>query len=225
MKIRIYNNELNPSIWIGDKIKPEVRETLLLTANEFHKDSEITAPIQDIYLLGSGANYNWTATSDIDLHILIDFKKINPDVELVKTTMDLLKSNWNNKHNVCIKSHKIEIYIQDITEKNRSTGVFSVLNNVWVKVPRKLNINVDKESIQKKYSNIIVNIQKSIDSGDINKLKAVSKSIYDMREAGLSTEGEFSTENIVFKILRARKYIEKLKKAINDLYDEKLSIK
>ena len=83
MKFRIYNNTLNPDLWQdSNTLKPEVRESLLKTAQDFYKDTELTAPIEDIYMLGSSANYNWSPTSDIDLHVVIDFKKINRDVDL-----------------------------------------------------------------------------------------------------------------------------------------------
>jgi len=45
-----------------------------------------------------------------------------------------------------------------------------------------------------------------------------------MRKAGLDKSGELSTENLVFKILRNRNYIEKLKSAINNLYDKSQSL-
>ena len=45
-----------------------------------------------------------------------------------------------------------------------------------------------------------------------------------MRQAGLDKSGELSSENLVFKILRNRNYIEKLKQEIINLYDKKQSI-
>jgi hypothetical protein len=46
-----------------------------------------------------------------------------------------------------------------------------------------------------------------------------------MRESGLSKGGEFSTENIVFKLLRTRGHIDKLKDAVNKVYDAQHSLK
>ena len=34
---------------------------------------------EDIIITGSSANFNYNPTSDIDLHILLDFKKVNCD--------------------------------------------------------------------------------------------------------------------------------------------------
>lgn len=226
MKIRIYNNTLNPDLWVNSNmLKPEVRESLLKIAQDFYTDTELTAPIEDIYMLGSSANYNWSPTSDIDLHVVVDFKKINSDVDLTKQLVDALKANWNKNHNVTIKGRKVEVYIQDINEKNRSTGVYSILNNKWVMMPQKIRVVLDKNLIQQKYSNMVYQIKAAIKEQNLDKLKMVLKSLYNMREAGLSSAGEYSTENIVFKTLRSRGFIDALKNAVNQLYDKQVSVK
>ena len=45
-----------------------------------------------------------------------------------------------------------------------------------------------------------------------------------MREVGLNQNGELSTENLVFKILRAKNHLNKLKQAIVQIYDKQVSI-
>ena len=46
-----------------------------------------------------------------------------------------------------------------------------------------------------------------------------------MREVGLTKSGEFSTENIGFKILRSRGHLDKLRNNINHIFDKKASLK
>ena len=226
MKSRIYNDTLNPNIWNPDNtIKPEVRDALLKVAQDFYAESELTAPIQDIYMLGSAANYNWGPSSDIDVHVLIDFNKLSMERDLVKKMVDSIKANWNKNHNIQIKAHRVELYIQDITEANRAMGIYSILNNRWVKFPQKLTLNLDKNIIQKKYTDMVLQIKNAIKSNNLGDLKRVLKSVYDMRESGLSKGGEFSLENIVFKLLRARNHLDNLKTAVNRVYDAKLSLK
>lgn len=226
MKIRIYNNTLNPDLWQdSNTLNPEIREALLKIAQDFYTDTELTAPIEDIYMLGSSANYNWSPTSDIDLHVLIDFKKINSDVDLTKQLVDALKLNWNKNHNVTIKGRRVEVYIQDVNEKNRSTGVYSVLNNKWVLVPQKIKIVLDNKLIQQKYTNMVLQIKSAIKEENLDKLKNVLKMLYNMREAGLSKTGEYSVENIVFKTLRSRGFIDQLKNTVNKIYDSQVSVK
>jgi len=238
MKVRIYNNTLNPALWDGLKLKPDVAESLKSIGQSFYKDTELTAPIKDIIMVGSSANYNWSdfsdidihividfKDSDIDIHIVIDFKDVSEDVEMVEKMVNAIKGKWNEDHDIHVKGFNVEVYIQDISKKNRSTGVYSLLNNKWVTEPKKENFELDKEQIQQKYSDMVLKIKNALESESLVKLKKVLKDLYDMREVGLNKSGEFSTENIVFKVLRSRGHLDKLRNGINQIFDKKASLK
>jgi len=224
MKVRIYNDILNPAIWDNNKLNPEIKEKLLQIGKDFYADTETDAPLKDILFVGSLANYNWSDTSDFDVHVVIDFKDVDGNVELVEKLVNALKSKWNDEHDIHLKGHNVEVYIQDLTKENRSTGVYSLMQDKWLSEPQKENIQIDKEKIQEKYNDTVRKINSAIKAQDINKLKAIVKDVYDMRQAGLDKSGELSTENLVFKILRNRNYIEKLKQEIINLYDKKQSL-
>ncbi len=224
MKVRIYNDILNPAIWDNNKLNPEIKEKLLQIGKDFYADTETDAPLKDILFVGSLANYNWSDTSDFDVHVVIDFKDVDGNVELVEKLVNALKSKWNDEHDIHLKGHNVEVYIQDVTKENRSTGVYSLIQDKWLSEPQKENIQIDKEKIQEKYNDTVRKINSAIKAQDINKLKAIVKDVYDMRQAGLDKSGELSTENLVFKILRNRNYIEKLKQEIINLYDKKQSL-
>lgn len=220
---RVYNSILNPEIWENETLKQDVLEKLLKIASSFYKDTELTAPIEDILFLGSTAGYNWTPTSDIDLHLLIDFKKIDENKELVKKLVDAYKNKWNQHHDLRINDHPVELYIQDIDDVNRSQAVYSILNNEWVKKPKYEDVQVDKENIKLKYKQYTEEINDIIKTGNLDGLKDMIKRLYDMRESGLISGGEYSTENIVFKLLRSKGYISKLRTNIDKLVDKKLN--
>jgi hypothetical protein len=222
-KHRIYNSVLNPELWQADVLKPVVLDKMLKVANEFYKSVELNVPIEDIYFLGSTAGYNWTPNSDIDLHILVDFSKIDPNKELVKKYVDGLKNTWNQEHDIHIGDHQVEVYIQDINDVNRSQAVYSIINNEWVKKPEYQGIQVDKETIKKKYNQYVDMINTAINQGDIDLMKTVIKRLYDMREAGLSNDGEYSVENLVFKLLRSTGYISKLRQNVKSIYDKEIN--
>ena len=187
------------------------------------KDTELTVPLEDIYFLGSTAGYNWTPTSDIDLHLVVDFDKIGDDEELVKQYVDGLKSKWNQAHDIKIGNHPVEVYIQDKKEVNKSQSVYSLMKNDWVKKPKHEDIKVDKDAIKKKYKQFVESINAAIQEQDIDKIKKLIKRIYDMRQAGLDKSGEYSTENLVFKLLRSTGYINKLRDTVTQLTDKELS--
>lgn len=224
MKVRIYNDTLNPNIWDNLELKPEIKEKLLQIGKDFYSDTETDAPLKDVLFVGSLANYNWSDTSDFDVHVVIDFKDVDENVELVEKLVNALKSKWNDEHDIHLKGHNVEVYIQDVTKENRSTGVYSLMQDKWLSEPQKENIEIDKEKIQEKYNDFVRKINSALKSQDIDKLKSIIKDVYDMRQSGLDKSGELSTENLVFKILRNRNYIEKLKQEIINLYDKKQSL-
>lgn len=220
---RIYNSILNPELWDNETLKPEVLSQLLKIGTAFYKDTELTAPIEDIYFLGSTAGYNWTPTSDIDLHILIDFSKIDENKELVKKLVDGYKNKWNEQHDLSVGSHPVEVYIQDINDVNRSQAIYSILHNKWIKKPKHEDIQIDKDAIKTKYKDLVTKINTAVSEQNLDKLKELVQRIYNMREAGLSSGGEYSTENLVFKLLRASGFISKLRVNITNLTDKELN--
>lgn len=225
VKVTIYNKTLNPNFWDENKIlKPEIRKVLLKIANTFYNDIELKAHIRDIYFLGSSANYNWTTTSDIDLHLLIDFNDLKMLPEIAKKFTKTLTSKWNENQDINIKGHKVEVYIQNITEENRSTGIYSLITNRWIKEATPQNIVLDKNLIQQKYTTWVLKINKALTSKNVENLKKVIQDLVKVRDTALSVGGEFSTENIVFKILRQSGLIKKIKDTIGNIRNNQLSI-
>lgn len=225
----VYNSILNPDIWEqvdgSPKIKQNVLETLLNVAKKFFAETELDASIHDIILVGSSVGYNWTPDSDIDLHIVIDFSDIDENEELVKDLVDKHKNNWNEKHDIKIKNHEVEVYIQDIKEENKSESSFSVLKNEWIKKPTYKVPNINKKAIKYKYKKLKDKIESLVENPDEKSLLKILRELYDMRQTGLDRNGEYSTENLVFKILRKRGYMDMIRDCIVSITDKELSIK
>ena len=226
-------DDLNKNIWNGDKkLKPEIREKLLQIAKDFYESLDLKAPILDITLTGSIANYNWTDKSDIDLHIVIDYLAENEDSELVKKFLSQAKSNWNKNHEIMIRDHEVETYVQDNNEPHHSTGVYSILEDKWIIEPEKKEFEVSEDDVFKKSEYFTDKIDSIIELlnedkaeeayGDADRL---TDKLRKYRQSGLETGGEFSVENLVFKILRNSGYMEQLYDAKRQAYDSIMSIK
>lgn len=225
-------DELNPKIWDGFDLDQEVRENLLTIAQDFYNSTELTAEIKDVVLTGSLANYNWSEKySDYDLHILIDFRDINDDITLVKKFVDSAKSIWNELHDIKIKGYEVEVYIQDINEPHKSSGVFSLLKNKWNIRPDKIEFEPDEDMIAEKGKTIMIavdELESEVDEDKYEKfsekLKKVWEKIKTYRKSGLESEGgEFSTGNLVFKLLRRNGYITKIMSLKREAYDKQFN--
>ena len=71
------HNQLNPKLWDNDKLKCEVKEKILQIVEYFKNYIDFPLDIVDINLVGSNASFNYTANSDLDIHIIVSFEFID----------------------------------------------------------------------------------------------------------------------------------------------------
>ena len=236
-------DNLNPEIWdlpneryMGDeeaqnyKLKPEIRERLLKVSNLFIEYLDTDLFIQDIIFVGSLVGYNWSEFSDFDIHILIDLNE-SENKKLTEELFRLKKTVFNAAHDIRIKGYETELFVQDSNEKNSIEGIYSILNNEWLKKPKKENFKVDKKKLMSKanqWMDIIDGVLENAEDEDIDDavklVKKYREKLRKYRTCGLQKEGEYSYENLVFKFLRRNGYISKLENFKNEFVDKKLSL-
>lgn len=225
-------DDLNDKVWDNFELNREIRESLLKIGQDFFGDTEIKTDVIDIVLCGSLCNYNWSEKySDYDLHIIVNMKDIDDDLELAEKLCDYAKKMWNSKHDIKIKGYEVEVAIQDSEELQKSIsdgrmgGVYSLLHDKWIKKPQKVEFEPDEKLIRMKAETVM----SSIDELDVQeeyaefkeKIDKVWKKIKDFRKSGLESEGgEFSVGNLVFKLLRRNGYINKVIEMKNQSYDK-----
>jgi hypothetical protein len=209
-------------------MRQDIRKRLVKISDEFVNTLGIEFFIHDIVLTGSLANYNWSNYSDVDLHIIIDFEESNYPIDLLKEFFDSKERVWNNRYNIKIKGYDVEIYVQDIKQEHVSSGVYSVLNNKWVIKPERNKPNIDDRKILEKGEEYAKKIDYLVKKGKnqnvLGELEDLRKKLKSFRQCGLESGGEYSYENLTFKLLRRNGYIGKLLKLKTDITDKKLSI-
>ena len=133
-----FNDELNPLIWNGDKMKEDVRKILLLNAKRFIEFSDLeNIKYKDVILTGSMANYNYNDGSDLDIHVIFNFDQISGNEDFISEYLLMKKAIWNDKFSVQVKGHDVELYFQDDKEPHHSTGTYSLYNDEWINKPTK----------------------------------------------------------------------------------------
>ena len=226
-------DSLNPKIFDREQqMYKEIRTRLLMIADDFFETLDIGwVEIDDIVLTGSLANYNWSKFSDVDLHILVDFEDVDENVELVREYFNSKKNLWNEKHNITIKGYDVELYVQDTEEPHISSGVYSVLWDEWLVKPEKSSPKIDVKKVNQKANAIIDSINHFFNlfkGGDYDKvirsIKTLKEKIKKMRQAGLDRDGEYSYENIAFKVLRRMEFLDKLGELETLAYDKSLTL-
>ena len=214
------NRRLNPQIWDNTDLKPEVAEKLVEIARAFEEFIGIDLNIIDYTITGSNANYTWTEYSDLDLHLIV----AGDITDQARELFNAKKALWGEQHNITIKGLPVETYVQGEDEPHHSTGVYSVANSKWVTAPKKVKPTVDDAAVEAKKDSILHDVETALLSKDLNKLRTVKEKITKMRKAGLERAGEWSTENLVFKILRNLGLIDQVADLIRELEDQELSL-
>jgi hypothetical protein len=218
-------SELFPGAWKNQEMLPEVRYKLLRAAEHFLE--YLTVPgfkLRDIVLTGSMANYNWTKFSDFDVHLVTRYSDLKCD-DLAEEFYQAKKSLWNHQHDILIRGHEIEMYVEDQGAPPVSAGVYSILDASWISQPRRAVPDFDKATVKSKAQDIMKQIDSAlVQAQDASDITRITEKIKKMRKSGLATGGEFSVENLVFKVLRNTGYVDKLYTARNSLVNAELSL-
>jgi hypothetical protein len=220
---------LNPKLWDGECLKKGMAYKLLRIAKAFFEFLELPDNVQvlDVLLIGSNANYNWTATSDIDLHVVINYQAVGKNLHLVKNYLMAKKSIWNNNYPLKYKGMDIELFAQDWNDRlHSSVGQYSLMKAEWIKKPSADIISVDDDVIEAKAAPLAYEIE-NLEIGDHQletKIKNILQRLYKMRQTGLEAEGEYSVENLAFKRLRTHGLLARLKDMSKDITLSRLQV-
>jgi hypothetical protein len=219
----VLHKRLNPRLWTKGQLKPLVRFRLLKIAKNFIDFIGIDdIQLKDVTVSGSNAAYTYSRHSDIDLHLIVDIPEDQKN--LYKNLYDAKKNQYNFVYDIKIKNIDVELYVQDSSEPHTSSGVYSVLDDRWVKVPEKVEATLDRSGIKKKYKHLKSKINTALRSTNVDAVKKVSDDIKKLRKEGLEKQGELGVENIAFKLLRAKGYLERLRNHISNLKAQELSL-
>lgn len=232
-------DELNPKFWINNKINSRVRLKLMDLADEFYDSLNIKwVKPKDIVLTGSIANYNWSKYSDVDVHILVDYKEVWEKTDFVKDYFDSKKQLWSEEHDTLkIYGFPVEMYVEDSNVKNPNSGIYSLNKNKWIVEPNDFqDAELNEEFIKNTSAKLMTEID-DIESDlktekDNHKLEVLStkmKKLFDklvkQRKESLEKHGEMGTYNIIWKVLRRSGYLDKIWEIINNIYNKVNSIK
>lgn len=224
-----YHSTLNPKIWARDKLRPEVRHALMRIAEVWRDYSRIPAEaVLDYTLSGGNANYNYTDSSDLDVHLVVRMDMIDIPARYKSDYLKDKKTLWGLTHDIKVRGYPVELYAQSSDEKiPAGQGSYSLSRGVWVQKPVRLAYNPGEDpKVDRKADHIEAMVHHAVGSmADLDTLKRVKKRLSDSRGAAISSKGEFSFDNLVFKELRNRGVLDLMNEYMKGLEDNDLGLK
>ena len=219
-----FHDRLNPRLWGRDEhLRPEVAAKLREIAADFQEFLGVDAlDVVDITVSGSNAAFSYTPHSDIDLHLVINMPEENRDV--YQELFNAKKYQYNDEHNIKIRGADVELYAQPSDENPKSQGIYSLMHNKWIQIPKRRKAEIDDSCVKSKVEDLDQRIHSAIKSGDQAHMQSLWNKIKEMRKSGLETNGEFGCENLAFKILRTNGCLKELKTALNAARDTELGM-
>jgi predicted nucleotidyltransferase len=229
------HNTLNSKLFTKTEVlKETVRKKMLEIVDEFLdnlREQNIEIKVDDVLLVGSNANYNYTKDSDIDLHIIANTKNMKYEMEIANALYSAYRTLFNKNLDINIYDIPLELYVEVENTPRNSNGVYSVKKDKWEKKPVQEEIpEYDKEALNKlvdKWEKKCKDLLDRIAADKLDDEKQVVKLIEDiyeqLRKAGVA-KSEYAVENLAFKELRNKGYLDKLKSAKHELISKRLSL-
>jgi hypothetical protein len=220
-----FHDRLNPRLWdSSEHLLPEVKAKLMEVAQDFQEFLGVPdLDVKDITISGSNAAFNYTPGSDIDLHIVVDIPDVEHD-EVYRELFNAKKYQYNDEHDIRIRGADVELYAQDSKQPHHSQGIYSLLRNAWISVPKRNRAEVDDVSTRSKFEDLAARIDDTVKTHNVGRMNSLMKKIKTMRQSGLEQQGEFGSDNLAFKLLRNNGYIKKLLDARQTARDLELSL-
>ena len=218
--------QLNPLLWAeDDHLRPEVRQQLLRIAKDFYRYVDVEFPVLDIVITGSNCNYNYTKASDLDLHLITDYKELKCDRE-AEELFDSKRLLYEREYDIRIRNIPVTLYVEDRLNQRVSAGVYSVQSDQWLERPQHIQRSFDLAKIEKQIRMWRKLIKKATTSQDLTTARKTLKLLRTYRKEGLKTpQGEFSTANLVYKALRNDTTLAQLSDLVDRLHSQDLSIR
>jgi hypothetical protein len=214
-----YHDTLNPALWDNGQLLTEVRYKLMMIARHFANFLKVDKlNLKDITISGSNAGYGYSEFSDIDLHLVVEGAEEHAELFTAK------KNQYNFTYDLKINGIPVELYVQDAAQTHHSAGIYSILNDQWLSEPKHSAPVVSEREVRSKARSYAGQINQALRSNNLDKCVDTMEHIYRLRKAGLESGGEFSVENLAFKLLRDRGQINKLRKYIDKLQSAELSL-
>jgi hypothetical protein len=148
---------------------------------------------------------------------------LSTDVVLLQALYNAEKSSFNKNHDIKIKGTEVELYIEDVGSGTASNGVYSVVQDKWIKHPMRIE-NLPEYDLSRQVEIWKSKINAALQSSDLDEVKNCVNVLYMIRKNSIAVDGEYGKGNQLFKEIRNIGLLDALKEKSNELLSQQLSM-
>jgi len=216
------HQELNPKLWKGKQLQPDIESALIKVAKDFKKFIDVPFDVVDVRVTGGQVSYYYTEHSDLDLHLIADYSSVTCDREAAEL-FDAKRLLYKAKYDVTVRGIPVELYVEDLDHPAVSAA-YSIMKRTWITSPKKDIDTFDVDEIERMSQIWSTVIGHSLESNDVKTAQKTMNLLRKFRHLGLKSGGEYSTANLVYKTLRNSDLIKNLQNYIDQEHDRNLSV-
>ena len=216
------HDQLNPRIWQGDRLLPDVESALIKIAQDFKRFIDVPFDVVDVRITGGQVSYFYTEHSDLDLHLVANFASVQCDREAAEL-FDAKRLLYKERFDITVHGIPVELYVEDLDHPAVSAS-YSISKRTWLTRPQRNLGPFDVDRIEHLTQVWDTVIRHSLQSKDIKIARKTLDLLRKFRQMGLKNQGEYSTANLVYKTLRNSDIIRLLQRSIDQAHDQQLSV-
>jgi hypothetical protein len=208
--------DLDPRLWDGEKLRPDVRARILEVVNQQLADLKIPdLRIAVIETQGSTISYEYDEDSDLSARAFLDTSAYKGNVEDLSALLKLYTNYLEKMHEGQVTVRGVPLEVQfyaiksDRLKPEKGIGHYSISDDVWIERPTQQpdrfdhdQMLVDARHFIAAYNNLMTDYFAAKKGFDCERFAALSKEMRDYRHAGIMKNGTRSTANLTYRMLR-----------------------
>jgi len=213
--ITTFPTELDPRIWNGAVLKPEVREQSLTIVDRIVKDSRVAGlSVDAVELFGSNASYEYDDTSDFGIHAFVHSPTLTP--EALDDSLRLLNDYVERRQEGRIMFNGVVVEVTFHSERTESyrpspgIGQYSLSQGRWIERPviqpdnfDRVTMGTDMQKFIGEYNDLATTYAADKKGFACSRFGDLDSEMSAYRNSGFTQGlGSRSTQNLAYRALR-----------------------
>lgn len=208
--------DLDPRLWDGGKLRPDVRDRVLEIVNQHFADLGMPElRIAEVETQGSTISYEYDENSDLSARVFLDTSSYKGDVKNLNALLKLYTNYLETMHEGQVTVSGVPLEVQfyaiktDRLQPEKGIGHYSISGDAWIERPTQQpdrfspdQMLVDAKHFIAAYNGVVSDYFAAKKGFDCGRFTALSSEMRDYRHAGIVKDGTRSTANLTYRMLR-----------------------